>query len=149
MKLSLPTRRLATTASAFAAVLTIAAPHATAGPIIDMLTDTLTVGCTSKIDVVGLDDYVGAQVDFLANGKFFASDTVDLEVNVGGVTVAKATAYYHVETEVEVEVQLSLLLHATGAPLVTKRVPTVMKIVNAGSGLACDLATGSSGISAD
>ncbi|MFD6391584.1 hypothetical protein [Nocardia sp. NPDC060259] len=148
MKLSLPTtRRLATTASAFAAVLTIAAPHATAGPIIDMLTDTLTVGCTSKIDVVGLDDYVGAQVDFLANGKFFASDTVDLEVTVGGVTVAKATAYYHVETEVEV--QLSLLLHATGTPLVTKRVPTVMKIVNAGSGLACDLATGSSGISAD
>ncbi len=144
MKLSLPTtRRLATTASAFAAVLALAAPHATAGPIVDMLTDTLTVGCTSKIDVVGLDDYVGAQVDFLANGKFFASDTVDLEVNVGGVTVAKATAFYHVETEIEV--QLSLLLHATGTPLVTKRVPTVMKIINAGSGLACDLATGSSG----
>ncbi|MFE6923239.1 hypothetical protein ACFVAV_19580 [Nocardia sp. NPDC057663] len=148
MKLSQPaTRRLATTTSAFAAVLALAMPHATAGPIIDMLTDTLTVGCTSKIDVVGLDDYVGAQVDFVANGKFFASDTVDLEITAGGVTVAKATAYYHVETEVEV--QLSLLLHATGTPLVTKRVPTVMKIVDAGSGLACDLATGSSGISAD
>ncbi|MFC4377409.1 hypothetical protein ACFO5K_25335 [Nocardia halotolerans] len=139
------TRRLATTATAFAAALTVLAPQAAAGPVIDMLTDTLTVGCTAKIDVVGLDDYVGAQVDFLANGKFFASDTVDLEVNVAGVTVAKATAFYHVETEVEV--QLSLLLHATGTPLVTKRVPTVMKLVNAGSGLACDLATGSSGIS--
>ncbi|MFD3744486.1 hypothetical protein [Nocardia sp. NPDC058633] len=146
MNITLPMkRRLATTASAFAAVVTMVAPHATAGPIIDMLTDTLTVGCTAKIDVVGLDDYVGAQVDFLANGKFFASDTVDLEVNVAGVTVAKATAYYHVETEVEV--QLSLLLHATGAPLVTKRVPTVMRILNAGSGLACDLATGSSSLS--
>ncbi|WP_063004722.1 hypothetical protein [Nocardia salmonicida] len=135
--------RLATTATAFAAVVTMVSPHASAGPVIDMLTDTLTVGCTSKIDVVGLDNYVGAQVDFLANGKFFASDTVELEVNVAGVTVAKATAFYHVETEVEV--QLSLLLHATGTPLVTKRVPTVMKILNAGSGLACDLATGSSG----
>ncbi|GEM31571.1 hypothetical protein NN3_25780 [Nocardia neocaledoniensis NBRC 108232] len=148
MSITLPTtRRLATTAGAFAAALALAAPHATAGPIIDMLTDTLTVGCTSKIDVVGLDDYVGAQVDFVANGKFFASDTVDLEVTVGGVTVAKATAYYHVETQVEV--QLSLLLHATGAPLVTKRVPTVMKIIDAGSGLACDVATGSAGISSD
>ncbi|MEU4812118.1 hypothetical protein AB0H20_23180 [Nocardia fluminea] len=144
MNLTLPAkRRLATTATAFAAVVTMVAPHASAGPVIDMLTDTLTVGCTSKIDVVGLDNYVGAQVDFLANGKFFARDTVDLEVNVAGVTVAKATAFYHVETEVEV--QLSLLLHATGTPLVTKRVPTVMKILNASSGLACDLATGSSG----
>ncbi|MFD6449209.1 MULTISPECIES: hypothetical protein [unclassified Nocardia] len=146
MNITLPMRRrLATTAAAFAAVVTMVAPHASAGPVIDMLTDTLTVGCTSKIDVVGLDNYVGAQVDFLANGKFFASDTVDLEVNVAGVTVAKATAFYHVETEVEV--QLSLLLHATGTPLVTKRVPTVMRIVNAGSGLACDLATGSSSLS--
>ncbi|WP_336085421.1 hypothetical protein [Nocardia sp. SSK8] len=138
-------RRLATTLGIVAATLALTAPHATAGPIVDMLTDTLTVGCTSKIDVVGLDDYVGAQVDFLANGKFFASDTVDLEVNVAGVTVAKATAYYHVETEVEV--QLSLLLHATGTPLVTKRVPIVARILDAGSGLACDLASGSSGIS--
>ncbi|MFC9474131.1 hypothetical protein ACFTS5_18290 [Nocardia sp. NPDC056952] len=146
MNITLPMkRRLATTAAAFAAVVTMVAPHASAGPVIDMLTDTLTVGCTSKIDVVGLDNYVGAQVDFLANGKFFASDTVDLEVNVAGVTVAKATAFYHVETEVEV--QLSLLLHATGTPLVTKRVPTVMRILNAGSGLACDLATGSSSLS--
>ncbi|MFC9661323.1 hypothetical protein ACFVJ5_13905 [Nocardia sp. NPDC127606] len=146
MNITLPMkRRLATTATAFAAVVTMVAPHASAGPVIDMLTDTLTVGCTSKIDVVGLDNYVGAQVDFLANGKFFASDTVDLEVNVAGVTVAKATAFYHVETEVEV--QLSLLLHATGTPLVTKRVPTVMRILNAGSGLACDLATGSSSLS--
>ncbi|MGW0328358.1 hypothetical protein [Nocardia sp. NPDC003183] len=146
MNITLPMRRrLATTAATFAAVVTMVAPHASAGPVIDMLTDTLTVGCTSKIDVVGLDNYVGAQVDFLANGKFFASDTVDLEVNVAGVTVAKATAFYHVETEVEV--QLSLLLHATGTPLVTKRVPTVMRIVNAGSGLACDLATGSSSLS--
>lgn len=146
MNITLPMkRRLATTAAAFAAAVTMVAPHASAGPVIDMLTDTLTVGCTSKIDVVGLDNYVGAQVDFLANGKFFASDTVDLEVNVAGVTVAKATAFYHVETEVEV--QLSLLLHATGTPLVTKRVPTVMRILNAGSGLACDLATGSSSLS--
>ncbi|MFC8383171.1 hypothetical protein [Nocardia sp. NPDC057272] len=146
MNITLPMKhRLATTAAAFAAVVTMVAPHASAGPVIDMLTDTLTVGCTSKIDVVGLDNYVGAQVDFLANGKFFASDTVDLEVNVAGVTVAKATAFYHVETEVEV--QLSLLLHATGTPLVTKRVPTVMRILNAGSGLACDLATGSSSLS--
>ncbi|MFD3428877.1 hypothetical protein [Nocardia fluminea] len=146
MNITLPMkRRLATTATAFAAVVTMVAPHASAGPVIDMLTDTLTVGCTSKIDVVGLDNYVGAQVDFLANGKFFASDTVDLEVNVAGVTVAKATAFYHVETEVEV--QLSLLLHATGTPLVTKRVPTVVRILNAGSGLACDLATGSSSLS--
>ncbi|MGW6622388.1 hypothetical protein ACWF99_14245 [Nocardia sp. NPDC055002] len=146
MNITLPMKhRLATTAAAFATVVTMVAPHASAGPVIDMLTDTLTVGCTSKIDVVGLDNYVGAQVDFLANGKFFASDTVDLEVNVAGVTVAKATAFYHVETEVEV--QLSLLLHATGTPLVTKRVPTVMRILNAGSGLACDLATGSSSLS--
>ncbi|MFE9784159.1 hypothetical protein ACFYO7_02125 [Nocardia salmonicida] len=146
MNITLPMkRRFATTATAFAAVVTMVAPHAGAGPVIDMLTDTLTVGCTSKIDVVGLDNYVGAQVDFLANGKFFASDTVELEVNVAGVTVAKATAFYHVETEVEV--QLSLLLHATGTPLVTKRVPTVMRILNAGSGLACDLATGSASLS--
>ncbi|MFC4124699.1 hypothetical protein [Nocardia rhizosphaerae] len=144
MTITLPTaRRLATAAGALTAALMVAAPHATAGPIIDILTDTLTVGCTSKIDVVGLDDYVGAQVDFVANGEFFASDTVDLEVTVGGTTVAKATAYYHVETAVDV--QFSLLLHATGSPLVTERVPTVVGIIDAGSGLACDLATGSSG----
>ncbi|MEU4599713.1 MULTISPECIES: hypothetical protein [Nocardia] len=137
--------KLTLASTAFAAVLTVLAPQAAAGPVIDMLTDTLTVGCTSKIDVVGLDDYVGAQVDFVANGKFFASDTVDLEVTVGGVTVAKATAFYHVESEVEV--QLTALLHATGMPLVSKRVPTVMRIINAGSGLACDLATGSAGSS--
>ncbi|MEV0433824.1 hypothetical protein [Nocardia sp. NPDC050413] len=137
--------KLTLASTAFAAVLTVLAPQAAAGPVIDMLTDTLTVGCTSKIDVVGLDDYVGAQVDFVANGKFFASDTVDLEVTVGGVTVAKATAFYHVESEGEV--QLTALLHATGMPLVSKRVPTVMRIINAGSGLACDLATGSAGSS--
>ncbi|APE33240.1 hypothetical protein BOX37_03830 [Nocardia mangyaensis] len=146
MTIALPTpRRIATAVSALAAALALAAPHATAGPIITMLTDTLTVGCTSKIDVVGLDDYVGARVDFVANGTFFASDTVDLEVTVGGTTAAKATAYYHVDTAADV--QLSLLLHATGAPLITKRVPTVIGLVNAGSGLACDLATGSSGSS--
>ena len=40
-----------------------------------------------------------------------------------------------------------VLLHATGSPLVTKSVPIVTRMLHAGSTLACDLATGSSGIS--
>ncbi|MFF0542525.1 hypothetical protein ACWEVD_14310 [Nocardia thailandica] len=145
MPLSPLMRRIATTATALAATLIVTAPNASAGPVFDALTDTLTAGCTSKIQVTGLDDYVGAQVDFVANGKFFASDTVNIKVDVAGRTIAQATAYYYVETGYSV--QLSLLLHATGSPLVTKSVPIVTRMLHAGSTLACDLATGSSGIS--